>query len=263
MVEYSFLGAGPVLLLLKGGHCTRNTDLSHNSLVYEGYSLLTISRPGYDYTEVSTGHTPEEFAHTIIEVLDHLKIDQVTVIAVSAAGPTGIALAAHHHHRVNKLIMEAALLTPFSKKTQTKARLLFGRGEKFVWKGLRTLLRISPNIAIKQIMSSLTTDSVEDYLNNLSSNDRRFIYDMLATSQSGKGFLLDIQQNAHNMDEIKVPVLGMYTQKDRSVDYSNAVLLQSTVPNCEIYDVKSDSHLIWIGKNASNVWRKRLDFITQ
>ncbi|MFG6149569.1 alpha/beta fold hydrolase [Halobacillus sp. B23F22_1] len=263
LVEYSYIGDGPVLLLLKGGHCTRDTDLSHNSLVYEGYALLSISRPGYDCTEVTTGRTPEEFAQTIIEVLDHLKIDQVTVIAISAAGPTGVALAVNHHERVNKLIMEAALLSPWDHKTLSQARILFGRGEKAVWKVMRTLLKVSPNIAIKQIMGSLTTEPVEDYLNNLSPNDRRFIYDMLCSFQSGKGFLLDITHKAANMNQIKVPVLGMYTQKDRSVDYSNAVLLQSTVPNCEIYEVKSDSHLIWIGEYAANVWRKRLEFITQ
>ncbi|WP_101843380.1 alpha/beta fold hydrolase [Halobacillus sp. Marseille-P3879] len=263
LVEYSYIGKGPVLLLLKGGHCTRDTDLSHNSLVYEGYSLLTISRPGYDYTEVSTGRTPDEFASTIIEVLDHLRIEVVTVIAVSAAGPTGIALAVNYRDRVNKLIMEAALLTPFDQKTKAKAKLLFGRGEKAVWKGIRTLLKFSPNLAIKQIMNSLTTDPVDDYLSSLSANDRRFIYNMLATSQSGKGFLLDIHHNADLLHEVQVPVLGMYTKKDRSVDYSNAVLLRSAVPNCEIYDVESDSHLIWIGKNAASVWRKRLEFITQ
>ncbi|MCP3032451.1 alpha/beta hydrolase [Halobacillus sp. A1] len=263
LVEYSYAGIGPAILLLKGGHSSRDTDLSHNSLIYEGYSLLTISRPGYDLTETSTGRTPGAFAETIIEILDHLQIDRVTVIAISAAGPTGISLAVNHPHRVEKLIMEAALTTPWNAKTKKQARLLFGKGEKAVWKGVRTLLKVSPNLAMKQIMSSLTTDPVDEYLNKLSPNDRRFIYDMLQTSRSGKGFVMDIDHTVSDLSKITVPVLGMYTQKDKSVDYSNAILLQSTVPTCEIYEVKSDSHLIWIGENAAQVWNKRLEFISQ
>ncbi|KHE72096.1 alpha/beta fold hydrolase, partial [Halobacillus sp. BBL2006] len=92
IVEFTYKGVGPTVLLLKGGHSTRDTDLSHSSLIYEGFSLLTVSRPGYDYTEVSTGKTPEDFADTIVEILDHLAIDSVFVIAISAAGPTAIAL---------------------------------------------------------------------------------------------------------------------------------------------------------------------------
>ncbi|MFC7062677.1 alpha/beta fold hydrolase [Halobacillus seohaensis] len=261
LVEYSYQGEGPTLLLLKGGHSSRETDLSHSGLIYEGYSLLTVSRPGYDHTEVSTGRTPEEFAQTITEILDQLEIEDVTVIAISSAGPTAIALAVNHPYRINKLILEAALTTAWNPKTKRQARLFFGRGGKVIWKSIRLMLKVSPNLAVKQIMSSLTTDSVDDYVSKLSSNDRQFIYDLLLSSRSGKGFMLDINHKVLDMSQIKVPVLGMYTQKDKSVDYSNALSLQSNVPKCEIYEVKSDSHLIWIGENATNVWKKRLEFI--
>ncbi|WP_237417172.1 alpha/beta fold hydrolase [Halobacillus litoralis] len=262
IVEFTYKGSGPPVLLLKGGHSTRDTDLSHSSLIYEGFSLLTISRPGYDYTELSTGRTPEDFADTIVEVLDHLQLKKVNVISISAAGPTGIALAVHHPERVDRLLLEAALLTSWESDIKKRATVLFGPAEKFVWSSLRTMLKFFPDLVMKQLLADLTTENVDDYLDNLSPNDRRFIVDMLATSQSGKGFMTDLDHETPDISGIQVPVLGMYSQKDRSVPYTNALLLKSSVPDCEIFEVDSDSHLIWIGKDAHMVWKKRLEFLT-
>ncbi|MFQ3543737.1 alpha/beta hydrolase [Halobacillus rhizosphaerae] len=262
IVEFTYQGSGPAILLLKGGHSTRDTNLSHSSLVYEGYSLLTISRPGYDYTEVSTGRTPEDFAATIIEVLDHLQIEKTAVIAISAAGPTGVALAAEYPSRVTKLIMEAALTRPLEKEMAILGKLLFGPAEKVFWGSLKTMLKFFPDLVMKQMTAELTTEDAEEYVNRLSPNDRRFIYDMLATSQSGKGFSLDLTHETPDLSKVQVPVLGMYSQKDKTVQYTNAQLLKSNAPNCEIFEVDSDSHLIWIGKHASHVWEKRLEFLS-
>lgn len=263
IVEFTYKGSGPPVLLLKGGHSSRETDLSHGSLVYEGFSLLTVSRPGYDYTEVSTGRTPSEFADTIIEVLNHLQIEKVLVISISAAGPTGIALAAQYPHRVDKLLMEAALATSWEVQMKKRAAILFGPAEKLVWSSLKTMLKVCPELVMKQLLHDMTTEDVDEYLENLSPNDRRFIFDMLMTSQSGKGFITDLEHTVPDLSLIEVPVLGMYSQKDRSVPYANALLLKSQVPDCEIYEVDADSHLIWIGNDAQEVWNRRLEFLKQ
>ncbi|WP_226576645.1 alpha/beta fold hydrolase [Halobacillus litoralis] len=263
IVEFTYKGEGPVVLLLKGGHSTRNTDFSHSSLIYEGFSLLTISRPGYDYTSLSTGQTPEEFADTIVEVLDHLNIDKVRLIAISAAGPTGIALANKHPDRVSRLIMEAALTGPWDSRTKKRAGLFFGPAERLVWGSLKIMLIFFPDYVMKQLLRDLTTEDVDDYLDNLSPNDRRFILDLLSTSQSGKGFVTDLEHEVTGLRKLDIPVLGMYSQKDRSVPYTHALLLKSTVPDCEIYEAQADSHLIWIGRDAQNLWKKRLDFLSQ
>ncbi|MGI8317070.1 alpha/beta hydrolase [Halobacillus mangrovi] len=263
IVEFTYKGVGPTVLLLKGGHSTRDTDLSHSSLIYEGFSLLTVSRPGYDYTDVSTGKTPEDFADTIVEILDHLAIESVSVIAISAAGPTALALATRHPDRVSKIIMEAAMTAPWEENMKQRAKLLFGPAERMVWGSLRKMLKLFPDLVMKQLLSEMTTENAEEYLESLSPNDRRFVYDMLATSQSGKGFSLDLDHSVSDISHVQAPILGMYSQKDKSVQYTNALLLKSLAPHCEIYEVNADSHLIWIGKGAREVWDKRLEFLHQ
>ncbi|WP_085506853.1 alpha/beta fold hydrolase [Thalassobacillus devorans] len=263
LVEFRYEGQGPVILLLKGGHCSRDTDLSHQSLIHEGYKLLTVSRPGYDKTDIKAGKTPEDFADTLIEILDHLAIPSVQVIAVSAAGPTGLALAYYYPERVTSLILEAALVTPWEVRFKRKGKLLFGPAGTLVWKGLRGLLKVQPDFVMKMMLKELTTEDPEKLLKQLSSQDRKFVYEMLATSHSGKGFSADLEHQPIDLSKLTVPVLGMYAKKDGSVHYSNAILLQSLVPHSEIYEVPADSHLIWIGEHANAVWRKRLDFLQQ
>ena len=50
-IEYRLEGEGPVVMVLNGGHCSRDTRLSHERLASEGFSVLTPSRPGYDSTQ--------------------------------------------------------------------------------------------------------------------------------------------------------------------------------------------------------------------
>ena len=52
-IEYRLEGAGPTVVVLNGGHCSRDTRLSHERLTLHGYSVLTPSRPGYDSTPCS------------------------------------------------------------------------------------------------------------------------------------------------------------------------------------------------------------------
>lgn len=261
IVEYSYKGVGPTILLLKGGQSSRETDFSHSSLIYEGFSLLTISRPGYDYTEIRTGKTPEDFADTIVEILDHLHIENASVIAISAAGPTGLALAVNYPERISKLIMEAAQTSASLEKSKLKR--FSAPVERVVWGSLRKLVKLFPDLAMKKLLYELTTENVDEYLERLSPNDRRFIYDLLATSQPQKGFTREHDQSINEIKSVGTPILGMYSQKDKRIQYTNALLLKSLAPECEIYEVDADSHLIWIGKNAHQVWEKRLEFLTQ
>jgi len=45
-IEYRLEGSGPVIMVLNGGHCSRDSRLSHERLAQEGFSVLTPSRPG-------------------------------------------------------------------------------------------------------------------------------------------------------------------------------------------------------------------------
>jgi pimeloyl-ACP methyl ester carboxylesterase len=92
-IEYRLEGRGPTVLVLNGGHCSRESRLSHEQLTEYGFSVLTPSRPGYDDTPSDVGRTAQEAADALAALLETLHISTADVIGISAAGPTALAFA--------------------------------------------------------------------------------------------------------------------------------------------------------------------------
>jgi pimeloyl-ACP methyl ester carboxylesterase len=188
-IEYRLEGNGPVVMVLNGGHCSRETRLSHERLAVHGFCVLTPSRSGYDGTRSDVGRSAQEAAD---------------------------ALAA---------------------------------------------LRLAPRAIIRSLMNELTTLDVEEVMGRLSPTDLTFIDRMIAASRSGTGFLNDLQHRVSDLHNLRVPVLAMYSPHDKAVPPRNARRLAEEVPRCDLFEVTSDSHLIWIGPRADQVWQRRLAFL--
>lgn len=128
-VEYRREEHGPVVLVLNGGHCSRDTRLSHEKLAAAGYTVLTPSRPGYDSTPATVGRSAQAAADALAALLDTLAIPSVAVIGISAAGPTALAFAQRYPNKTSRLILEAAVTTEWDPAVKRRARWLFGRSE--------------------------------------------------------------------------------------------------------------------------------------
>jgi pimeloyl-ACP methyl ester carboxylesterase len=260
-MEYRLEGAGPAVVILNGGHCSRFTRLSHERLVHDGFTVLTPSRPGYDATPAATGPSAQGAADAIAVLLKMLNLPTAAVIGISAAGPTALALAVRHPERVNRLIVESAVTLPWSGGTKRGARLVFGRTERHTWRLIRAALRLAPSAVIRLVLQELTTLPVHDVLARMSPDDLEFVRRMLAASQSGQGFIHDLEHRVTDLSGIDMPVLAMYSPHDRAVPPRHARHIQATIPRSQLFEVPADSHLIWIGPDAGSVWQRRLDFL--
>src|SRR5215475_14558096 len=98
-IEYRFEGSGPTIVVLNGGHCSRETRLSHEKLIEHGFSVPTPSRPGYDSTPSEVGKSAQAAADALAALLDMLHIATADVIGISAAGLTALAFAQQHPSR--------------------------------------------------------------------------------------------------------------------------------------------------------------------
>lgn len=260
-IEYRLEGRGPTVMVLNGGHCSRESRLSHEQLTAEGFSVLTPSRPGYDDTPPDVGRTAQEAADALAALLDALQIPMADVIGISAAGPTALAFAQRHPSRTRKLILESAMATDWDEQTKRRARVGFGRAEKVTWAIMHMMLKLFATAMIKALMHDLTILDVDEVIKRMSPGDLDFIKRMIQTSQSGTGFMNDIEHRVDNLAAITKPVLVMYSPNDKTVSPKNAYCVASEVATCELYEVPSDTHLIWIGKSANDVWQKRLSFL--
>jgi len=260
-IEYRLEGTGPTVVVLNGGHCSRDTRLSHERLALHGYSILTPSRPGYDSTPSSVGETAQEAADALAGLLNELKIPIVDVIAISAAGPTGLAFAQQHPGKLRKLVLESAVTTKWGDEIKILSRLGFGRVEKATWSLINLVLKFMPNMMIRAMLQQLTTLDVDEVLSRMNKDDLMFVRRMIETSRSGTGFLNDIEHHVDDLSGIVAPVLVMYSPNDKFVPEKNALRVAAEVTRYELYEVPADTHLIWIGKAADDVWVKRLSFL--
>ncbi len=260
-IEYRFEGSGPTIVVLNGGHCSRDTRLSHEKLTEHGFSVLTPSRPGYDSTPSEVGKSAQAAADALATLLDTLQISKVDVIGISAAGPTALAFAQQHPSRVRKLILESAVATDWDEQTKKLSRIGFGGAAKVTWAVMHMMLKFFPTVIIKALLHDLTVLDVNMVINRMSQDDLAFVKRMLQTSQASTGFLNDIEHKVDNLATITKPVLVMYSPNDKTVSPNNARRIADEIATCELYEVQSDTHLIWIGVSAKDVWKKRLSFL--
>ena len=261
-IEYRFEGSGPTIMVLNGGHCSRETRLSHEKLTAHGFSVLTPSRPGYDGTPSEVGKSAQASADALATLIDTLQIATVDVIGISAAGPTALAFVQKYPSRVRKLILESAVATDWDEQTKRRSRIPFGGAAKVTWAVMHIMLKLFPTVIIKALLHDLTSLDVNMVINRMSQDDLAFIKRMIQTSQASTGFLNDLEHKVDNLAAITKPVLVMYSPNDKTVSPKNAQRIAHEIANCELYEVPSDTHLIWIGKSAKDVWKKRLSFLT-
>jgi pimeloyl-ACP methyl ester carboxylesterase len=260
-IEYRFEDHGPTVVVLNGGHCSRESRLSHEKLIEHGFSVLTPSRPGYDSTPSDVGKSAQAAADALAALLDTLQISTVDVIGISAAGPTALAFVQQHPSRVRKLILESAVATDWDEQTKIRSCIGFGRFAKVTWLAMHTMLKLFPTVIIKALLHDLTVLDVDMVIKRMSQDELTFLKRMIQTSQPSTGFLNDIEHKVNNLATITKPVLVMYSPNDKTVSPNNARRVASEIATCELFEVPSDTHLIWIGKSAKEVWNKRLSFL--
>lgn len=260
-MEYRLEGTGPMVVVLNGGHCSRDTKLSHERLKDYGFSVLIPSRPGYDLTSAEVGRSAEESADALAALLDILQIDKIFLIAISAAGPTALAFAFKYPERVKKLIMECALAKEWDEKDKKPAKILFGSAEKVTWWMIKGILKAFPSFMVRTMMKQLTKLPIDEVMRKMNREDIEFVKNMILSSQSGTGFLNDLEHKIVDLNKISIPVLAIYSRSDNGVTFDNAERLAKEIKNCELFETEADSHLIWIGPSANEVWNKRLEYL--
>jgi pimeloyl-ACP methyl ester carboxylesterase len=260
-IEYRRTGTGPPVLVLKGGHSTRDTRLGHEHLAEHGFTIIEASRPGYDDTPASVGCSAQDQADTLVELLNTLGIGQVRVVAISAAGHVGIELARRHPHRVDRISFESAVALPWPAVMRLGGRVLFGPLQPAVWGAIRASLRIAPSLGLELQLMQQTTLDAGVVVRGLNEETRSLHLAAYRSLWSGRGFACDLIHDSPSDAPILRPTLILRGAHDRAVPPIHAARLAALAPQHELIEVDAESHFIWFGRAAAEIWDRRLRFL--
>lgn len=73
--------------------CADQARMMTSTPLLKNFRLVAIDRPGYGQSKFQPDLTPIKFAKQIVELLNQLKIDKVSILSVSGGAPYSMALA--------------------------------------------------------------------------------------------------------------------------------------------------------------------------
>jgi len=268
-IEYSLVCKGEPILIFHGGHSNCNEEFGYKSLLNNGYSIITPSRAGYGSTSKEVGESLTKACEHYGDLLKHLQINQVHVIAISAGGPTGIRFASLFPERVKSLILESAVSKEWltNKDLEYKAANIIFRPtiEGLTWRLLSKLSHLFPNAMFKMMAPQFSSLDKKELKMKSEVSDVLEFTKMNARQRSGHGFLIDLKQSKEMKDSdltsIKSPTLIMHSENDGFIPLEHPQTALEKIGNSELHLVDSWGHLIWIGNSAENTNQKLISFL--
>ncbi len=281
-IEYILKGSGPVILFLHGSpggydQGTLDMDMWNDA----GFSLLSISRPGYLRTPLSTGETFEEQADAIAALLDTLSISKVVILAASGGGPIGLHFALRHPNRLNALILMAAVSNEYTVDQEamdsTLARLFlsdsiadFGAWlydvitRRWTSMALKEAFKETVNLESKErdeiVKQIMAIPEQVDWV-------KRFVRTTCPMTPRMIGFNNDLkllqQVSFTSLEAINCPTLVIHGTVDGDVSFSNAEFAASSIPNAKLYSVENIGHVVWLGEHVSEMNSEIVGFLRE
>ena len=121
-IEYAEGGSGAKVLIVHaaaGGW--DQGELIAEAVLDERFHWIAPSRFGYLRSDCPANASVEDQAHAYAHLLDHMGIDKVAVVAMSAGGPSALVFTLLHPERVSSLTLISCGVAAASSDEQAKA----------------------------------------------------------------------------------------------------------------------------------------------
>lgn len=264
-IEYTLLGNGPVILVCHGTSSNCFSVEGCDPLVEAGFAVLTPSRPGYGRTPLEAGRSAKEAAGALIALLDCLGIKTCGVKAVSGGGPTGVALAAFHPDRVQRLALAEAITKTedrLHEPAYQRQKSFYGPLHGMFWNMLGLVSRLSPSSMAKQTMAIFSTHDTEEVFKQLTPEDIDAICRFYQGSSSRKGAMNDLMHTLGKevLQKVQTPTLVIHSREDKSVPFSHAEWSLAHIPNVELCESGVTGHFYWVGPDSQRISNQLVSF---
>lgn len=274
-IEYVLKGQGPIVLCIHGGFGGYDQGvLVGNSLPEHGFCVLSPSRPGYLRTPLSVGQTNEEQADAMVDLLDALGIDKVSVIGFSAGSQIAFLMAVRHPERVNAVVFECLGAQPDQSAMYALLREFLSLNEvpDFASWLFHLFTKHFPKQAVKFILtqdSSLSPEQLKKRTHFVLHSNRqtqfalKFIHTTMPLGPRIPGTENDISPAnldpwpTFNYSLLHTPSMIIQSKYDSNGSYPEAQFAASQIPGVQFLTLGGCGHFIWLGKQT-NSWERQL-----
>jgi pimeloyl-ACP methyl ester carboxylesterase len=235
-LEYAVMGEGEPMLIVHGaeGGFDQGLDMT-GAMAGHGYKLIAPSRFGYLRSTMPGSPTTAMQADAYVQLLDHLGIDKVVVVGISAGAWSSTQFAIRHPERCRAL----ALLVPadyLSAGTTIHGGAVVSAmvHSNFVAWALLKLMPIMPGGMTRMMLG---TDLAVVRAADLSEKARvqQVLDRLLPVSQRIAGMNFDIKTAAtsepYSLEKIACSVLTISAEDDRFGTATRAKYIAASVPD--------------------------------
>lgn len=255
-VEVAERGRGTPVLVLHGTPGGIDAaDAMGRFLPSESFRVITLSRPGYLGTPLSSGPTLDEQADLFAAVLDALGLEVGAVLAWSGAGPYAYRFAVRHPQRMAALVAFAAVSLPCADPPPSLLdRFLLGT--RVGGLTLTAVARRRPKEIVDGVLASegsLPPDAGRAEVQRVLADDEQLAFVRALTavgSWAGRrraGYEHDMTLFAHlptlELDRISAPVLLVQGDADTDVEPAHTDHAAALIPQVQRLDLTGGTHL--------------------
>ena len=269
-------GEGPVVLASHGGiGGVDQARLLLNWLDPTEYQLLSISRPGYLGTPLSSGRSFEAQADLFAALLDTLRIEQAAVVTLSAGGPPGYQFAVRHPDRIWGLVAIASVSGRYSMPETagpvTQAIFMSQWGQRLV----KMIARRKPAWLLQEMFQgtgyynkqqvqahidfSLRSPEALNFAHALM--DTMYPYNPRKAGNDNDATLFQ-QLDRLPLEQVRCPSMIVHGTHDADVKFYDGVHAYENIPGAERFWIEHESHLgFWLSPHAGKAQAAAREFL--
>lgn len=248
-IEYTEGGTGPDVLVIHGGGGGYDQgELLARTVLGEEFRWIAPSRFGYLGSSLPEGATYDDQAHTYAKLLDHLNIEKVAVVALSAGGPSAELFALLYPERVSSLTLISAGATnvsePEGKQGEKQGKMISSIMQRDFpyWITVKLFKKQFMQLmgADKEVIAALSPQQIEimdqiiDYMNPAALRKSGANFDHYAELPNGR------------ISGIRTPTLVVHAQDDTLQPYQNAAFASSTIPDARLLSFEKGGHFVMV-----------------
>lgn len=239
-LEYAEDGAGDVLLVSHGiFHGCDGGLLSVRGLV-DDRRVIAPSRFGYLGSALPPDASGRDQADAFVVLLDHLQLDAVDVIAISAGTGAAIQLALRHPERVDRLVISSGNYpgNATAEAPPTWAKAFYSDGAMWALKTfVRPMLSGLMGVPKGFPRNDDEAEVVEEMLDSI------FPVDLRAEGAIFDAYVSNPEVSSYPLEELQAPTLIVHAEDDPLASYDAAVEASGRIPDCVLIGLDSGGHL--------------------